>query len=153
VPRTTPYAAFNFTVNFNSKEDPEKEAGGFSEVSGLSTEMVMAEYRVGSAKENFVHRLPAGMQKTGDVTLKRGIVDSRELFEWIKAIREVGYSAKRDIIITLRDENLKPVRTWTLRSVAPAKYTGPTLNAKGGDVAMEELVLNVEAFDAQDVSP
>ncbi len=149
MPRTTPYAAFNFTVNFNSKEDPETEAGGFSDVSGLSTEMVMAEYRVGAAKENFVHKLPIGMQKTGDVTLKRGIVDSKELFEWIKTVRKDGYAGKRDVIITLRDETGKGVRKWTLRSVSPSKYTGPTLNGKGGDVAMEELVLNAEAFEME----
>jgi phage tail-like protein len=136
-------------VNFNSKEDPETEAGGFTDVSGLSTEMVMAEYRVGSAKENFVHKLPIGMQKTGDVTLKRGIVDSKELFNWIKAVRKDGYAAKRDVIITLRSETGEAVRKWTLRSVSPSKYTGATLNAKGGDVAMEELVLNAEAFEME----
>jgi phage tail-like protein len=149
MPRTTPYAAFNFTVNFNSKDDPDSETGGFSDVSGLSTEMVMAEYRAGNAKENFVHKLPIGMQKTGDVTLKRGIADSKELFEWIKAVRKSGYAAKRDVIISLRDETGTVVRKWTLRSVSPSKYTGPTLNGKGGDVAMEELVLSVEAFEAE----
>jgi phage tail-like protein len=146
MPRTTPYGVFNFSVNLNSPGvDPESELGGFSDVSGLVTETVVSEYRIGNAKENHVKKIPL-MHKVGDVTLKRGVVDSNEFFAWIKQTREEGYKSKRDVVITLKDETGAPVRKWTLQSVIPLKYTGPTLAGKGGDVAMEELVLSSEGM-------
>jgi phage tail-like protein len=144
--RSTPYGAFNFSVNLNSPGvDPESELGGFSDVSGLVTETVVSEYRNGNAKENHVKKIPL-MHKVGDVTLKRGVVDSNEFFTWIKQTREQGFKAKRDVVITLKDETGKPVRKWSLQSVIPLKYTGPTLAGKGGDMAMEELVLSAEGL-------
>jgi phage tail-like protein len=147
--RSTPYGAFNFSVNIGSPEDPESELGGFSDVSGLSTEVTLAEYRVGNSRVNHVRKIP-GMHKVSDVTLKRGIVDSLEFFKWIKETREDGYKAKRDVVITLKDEKGKAIRSWKLQQVVPMKYTGPTLAAKGGgDVAMEELVLSAEGIEAE----
>ena len=149
MPRSTPYGAFNFTVNLNSPGvDPESELGGFSDASGLVTESVLAEYRNGNAKENHVKKIPL-MHKVGDVTLKRGVIDSNEFFAWIKQTRDVGYKAKRDVVITLKDETGAAVRKWKLQSVIPLKYTGPTLAGKGGDMAMEELVLSAEGMDIE----
>jgi phage tail-like protein len=149
MPRSTPYGAFNFTVNLNSPGvDPESELGGFSDASGLVTESVIAEYRNGNAKENHVRKIPL-MHKVGDVTLKRGVIDSNEFFAWIKQTRDVGYKAKRDVVITLKDETGAAVRKWKLQSVIPLKYTGPTLAGKGGDMAMEELVLSAEGMDIE----
>ena len=146
MPRSNPYGAFNFVVNLNSPGvDPESELGGFSDVSGLVTEMTVAEYRNGNSRENHVKKIPL-MHKVNDVTLKRGIVDSNEFFAWMKLTRETGYKAKRDVSIALRDETGQVVRKWLLQSVIPLKYTGPTLAGKGGDVAMEELVLSCEGM-------
>jgi phage tail-like protein len=144
--RTHPYGAFNFIVNLNGPRGPEDPLGGFSDVSGIGTENTVAEYRNGNDPENHVRKVP-GVHKVGDVTLKRGIVNSADLFEWIEAVRRTGVVAQRTVTITLRDEASQPVQTWTLRGVIPLKYTGPTLAAKGGgDVAMEELVLSAEAM-------
>ncbi len=144
--RTTPYGAFNFLVNLNSPGiDPGSELGGFSDVSGLVTETVVAEYRNGNFKENHVKKIPL-MHKVGDVTLKRGVVDSNEFFAWIKQTREEGHKAQRNVVITLNDETGSPVRSWKLQNVIPLKYTGPTLAGKGGDVAMEEIVLSAEGL-------
>jgi phage tail-like protein len=149
MPRSTPYGAFNFSVNLNSPGvEPDAELGGFSDASGLVTESVIAEYRNGNAKENPVRKIPV-VHKVGDVTLKRGVVDSNEFFKWIKLTRDEGSKAKRDIVITLRDENGAPVRKWKLQRVVPLKYTGPTLAGKGGDIAMEELVLSPQALDIE----
>lgn len=145
--RTTPYGAFNFLVNLNGPVGPEEPLGGFSDVSGLGTEMTVAEYRNGNDPENHVRKVP-GVHKVADVTLKRGIVSSGDLWEWIDNTRRTGVLAQRDVVITLRDESGADVQSWTLRGVIPLKYTGPTLAAKGGgDVAMEELVLSAEALE------
>lgn len=144
VDRTTPYGAFNFTVTFDSSEDL---LGGFSDVSGIGTELTVAEYRNGNDKENHVRKV-AGIHKVGDVTLKRGILNSKKLFDWIKDARTKGPAAQKNVTITLRDEAQAPVQSWQLRGVIPMKYTGPTLAGKGGgDVAMEELVLAAEGME------
>lgn len=145
IQRDTPYGAFNFLVDLGGGV-----TGGFSDVSGLVTEMTVAEYREGSDKENHVRKIP-GMHKVGDVTLKRGLVGSRDLFDWIKATRTEGYKAKRNVVITLQDEGrTNIVATWKLSNAMPLKYTGPTFAGKGGgDVAMEELVLSCEGYEVE----
>ena len=141
--RNTPYGAFNFVVNFDGGE----VFGGFSDVSGIGTEMTVAEYRNGNDRENHVRKVP-GVHKVGDVTLKRGVVDSKSLFDWIKDVRLNGVKGqKKSVTITLLDEAQAPVLTWVLGNVIPLKYTGPTLAGKGGgDVAMEEIVLSAESL-------
>jgi phage tail-like protein len=141
--RNTPYGAFNFTVSFDGGE----AFGGFSDVSGIGTELTVAEYRNGNEKENHVRKIP-GIHKVGDVTLKRGIIDSKSLFAWIKDVRTNGPNAqKKSVTITLHDEAQAPVQSWVLANVIPLKYTGATLAAKGGgDAAMEEIVLSAEGL-------
>ena len=142
--RTTPYSAFNFLVAIDKGHPAEEPLGGFSDVSGLSTEFTMAEYRYGNDPEEHVRKVP-GVHKVGDVTLKRGIVKSDDLWAWVDEVRNTGPGAQRNVIITMLSESGAPVQAWTLRGVIPMKYTGPTFAAKGGgDVAMEELVLSVE---------
>lgn len=144
--RITPYGAFNFLVNLNGPQGPETPLGGFSDVSGLGVEITMAEYRNGNEKENHVRKV-AGIHKVPDVTLKRGIVNSKDLWDWLKEAQRNGPNAKRTVVINLRDEAGTSVESWTLLNVVPMKYTGPTLAAKGGgDVAMEELVLSSEGI-------
>jgi phage tail-like protein len=140
--RTAPYGAFNYTVEFDAQE----VFGGFSDVSGLGTEMTIAEYRAGNDPENHVRKVP-GLHKVSDVTLKRGIINSKTLWEWISQVRREGVVAQKQVSITLFDEARNPVQKWILQGVIPMKYTGPTLAAKGGtDVAMEELVLSAEGL-------
>ena len=141
--RTHPYGAFNFLVNVDGGET----FGGFSDVSGLGTDITIAEYRNGNEKENHVRKIP-GIHKVGDVTLKRGVIDSKSLWDWIKQTRTTGVAAQKNVVITLLDEAQSAVQSWKLRGVVPMKYTGPTLAAKGGgDVAMEELVLSAETIE------
>jgi len=143
--RTTPYGAFNFVVNFDGGET----FGGFSDVSGIGTEVTVAEYRNGNEKENHVRKV-AGVHKVSDVTCKRGIVNSKSLWDWIAATRVSGPAAQRTVTVTLLDEAQSPVQSWILRGVIPMKYTGPTLAGKGGgEVAMEEIVLSAEGFEIE----
>ncbi len=144
--RETPYSSFNFVVNLGGR-DQNSPLGGFSDCSGLGTEFTMAEYRNGNEKTNHVRKVP-GLHKNSDVTLKRGVVNSEDLWEWINAVRQNGYPERRDVVITMRDEAGTDIQQWQLHSVFPMKWTGPTFAAKGGgDVAMEELVLTTEGMD------
>jgi len=145
--RTAPYPSYNYIVNLNGPRDPNKLLGGFSDVSGLETDIHISEYRDGNEPHPHVRKVP-GSHKVGDVTLKRGVVDSSDLWAWIVDTRKNGVDAQRDVVITLRDEAAHPVQKYTLRKCVPMKYTGPTLAGKGGgEVAMEELVLSVEGFE------
>jgi phage tail-like protein len=148
--RESPYAAFNFLVEIEPGKGKDPQAG-FSEVSGLNSEITVAEYRAGNDAVNHVRKLP-GVFKTGDVTLKRGVIGASNLYEWLDAVRAGNLSkAKRDVVIKLLDESrTNPVVSWKLRGAMPMKWTGPTLSAKGGtDVAIEELVLSVEQVDQE----
>ena len=143
--RPAPYGAFNFIVNFDGGD----VFGGFSDVSGIGTEMTVAEYRNGNEKENHVRKI-GGVHKVSDVTLKRGIVDSSSLWAWIRAARVEGPAAQKNVVITLLDEAQEPVQSWRLRGVVPTKYSGPTLAGKSAsEVAMEEIVLAAEGLEIE----
>jgi phage tail-like protein len=150
--RTAPYPSYNFLVDWKGPNGPETCLGGFSDVSGLSTDIHISEYRNGNEKEAHVRKI-TGAHKVGDVTLKRGLVNSLDFWGWITQTRTQSVDAngvKREVIITLRDEANNAVQKYRLRGVVPLKYTGPTLSAKGaGDVAMEEIVLSVEGFEIE----
>ena len=141
--RTTPYGAFNYQVSF----DGSQAFGGFSDVSGIGTEIKVAEYRAGNEKENHTRKV-AGINTSSDTTLKRGIVNSKDIWEWIRLARTGGPNAQKNVTITLFDEAQQPVQSWILRGAIPMKYTGPTFAGKGGgDVAMEEIVLSSESIE------
>jgi phage tail-like protein len=111
----------------------------------------VAEYRNGNDPENHVRKIN-GIYKVTDVTLKRGLIGATDFFGWIKDVRDgVQDNVRATVTIELQDEgHTGTVMTWILTNARPIKYTGPTLNAKGGtDVAMEELVLACEKIDIE----
>jgi len=144
VQRDDPYGAFNFKVTITPGSGGEIKAG-FSDVSGLSTEVTYADYRVGTDPANRPRKVPL-MYKAGDVTLKRGLAGGLDLFQWIDQVRQGRQDARATVVIELMSEDRSVVVTsWKLINARPSKYTGPTLAAKGGtDVAMEELMLVCE---------
>jgi phage tail-like protein len=147
--RENPYGAFNFLVTLGGSQGDGGEGtiiGGFSDVSGLGTEVSYSEYRNGNERFNTVRKIP-NTHKVDDVTLKRGVVGSDDLWNWLKGVRD-GTADPRNVTVTLMDEARNPVVTWSLRNAQPKKWTGPTLAAKGGgDVAMEELSLVCEGLE------
>ena len=83
--RDNPYGAFNFIVSLGNGTESET-VGGFSDVSGLGREVNYSEYRNGNESFNTVRKI-ANTYKNDDVTLKRGLVGSLTLFEWLKNVR------------------------------------------------------------------
>jgi len=148
VPRNNPYGAFNFKVTADRFGDAGSVQAGFQEISGLGMEVTVAEYRNGNDAENHTRKIN-NVFKTNDVTLKRGIIGNTAFFTWIKDVRNGEQNVLSTVTIELLDEaHAGPVMTWTLTNARPIKYTGVTLNAKGGtDVAIEELVLASEKID------
>jgi phage tail-like protein len=145
VQRAEPYGVFNFTVTWGGA-NPDEVWGGFSDVSGLGVDVNYSEYRNGNEKFNTVRKVP-NTHKLDDVTLKRGLVATTVLFDWVKTVRD-GTADPRPVTITLLNEAREPVASWELRNAQPKKWTGPTLAAKGGgEVAMEELSLVHEGIE------
>ncbi len=147
--RANPYGAFNYLVSLNDKNnDPSDVLGGFSDVSGLGMDVNYSEYRNGNEMFNTARKIP-NTHKLDDVTLKRGLVGTTTLYNWIKSVADGAY-APTNVTITLLDEARQPVATWILRNAQPKKWSGPTLAAKGGgEVGMEELHLVHEGIDYQ----
>jgi phage tail-like protein len=148
VPRNNPYGAFNFRVTADRFGDAGSVQAGFQEVTGLGMEVAIAEYRNGNEPENHTRKM-MGLAKSNDVTFKRGIIGNTAFFNWIKDVRNGEQNVLSTVTVDLYDEaHQGPVMTWTLTNARPIKYTGVTLNAKGGtDVAIEELVISSEKLD------
>jgi phage tail-like protein len=149
-PRTAPYGAFNFQVTFTATASSPQFDAGFSDVSGLGNEINYSEYRAGDFKVNTPIKVP-NTNKLDEVTLKRGLVGSLEIFTWLAQVRDGAYDP-RTVTILLLDEARNAVLSVALTNAQPKKWVGPTLAAKGGgEVAMEELHLVYEGIDYQQV--
>jgi phage tail-like protein len=149
-PRDRPFVQFNFLVDIGNGTDGVQ--AGFQEVSGLGMEVTVAEYRAGNKAENTVQKI-SGMNKSTDVTLKRGIMGAPDIYQWLDMVRNGNVKkgeGLRDVKISLRSEDhTSTVFTWTLQNARPSKCTFGPLNAKGTDVAMEELVLAYERMQME----
>jgi phage tail-like protein len=150
-PRDNPYGAFNYLVTLGGAQGDGSLGtivGGFSDVSGLGFDVGYSDYRNGNEMVNTVRHVPNTF-KNDEITLKRGLIGSDDLFTWLKGVRD-GVADPRTVTITLLDEARSPVAVFKLQKAQPKKWTGPTLAAKGGgEVAMEELHLVHEGIEYQ----
>ncbi|MFY9621040.1 MAG: phage tail protein [Pyrinomonadaceae bacterium] len=126
--RARPYEQFNFLIDLGPKEGQGRH-GGFQEVSGVRN----------------IKRL----NKSTDITLKRGVIASAALQDWLDEIRRDGQRAKRTVTIRQQDEEHHTVHIWKLLRARIIKHVSGPLNAKGTDVAMEELVLAYERLELE----
>jgi phage tail-like protein len=148
VQRDHPYAQFNFLVDLGMGNNDGPDAG-FQECSPISAEVVMVEYRNGNDKLNGVRKIP-GLYKVADVTLKRGVIGTLTLFRWFEQVADGDQSAVRNVTIELQNEDrTATVLTWRLLRARPVKHVSGPLNAKGTDVAMEELTLAYERLEIE----
>jgi phage tail-like protein len=147
--RNDPYLACNFEVVVNGISDDGASArGSFSEVTGLGVELAAIEYRTGS-EPNRVRKLP-GLAKFTNITLKRGIIGDLTFWNWLVSAMQ-GNVQRATVSIILLDENRTPVMRWNLTRAWPCKWTGPALNAKSNEIAIETLEICHEglAVDGQ----
>lgn len=138
VMREDPYGQFNFVVEIAGIVDPSGPDGGFSEVSGLDVTIETVEYRNGSDRVNAPRKLN-GLVRYGDVTLKRGLMGSLRLWQWLE--ESTRSDVRSSVRITLLDEARNPVMAWTLRNARPVKHVSGPLRGGSSAVAVEELVI------------
>jgi len=143
VQRDRPYVQFNFLVDLGTGST-DGPVAGFQECSNIGMEVTVAEYRAGNHKENSVQKI-TGMNKSTDVTLKRGVIGSLDLYQWLDQIRNGDQTALRTVTVQLQDEaHTQVVQTWKLMRARIIKHVSGPMNAKGTDVAMEELTIAYE---------
>jgi phage tail-like protein len=133
-----PFPAFNFAVEIEGLL-----VGGFTEVSGLETELRTMAYREGGVNHH-VHHLPT-VTRPGNLVLKHGLTASSSLWNWHEnAIR--GVIQRRNGTIMLLDRRQIPVMWWNFRNALPVRWTGPVLDAASDQVGFESIELAHEGL-------
>ncbi len=137
-----PLPAFHFQVEWGGTNL------GFSEVSGLNIETQVIEYRDGLSPEYSPVKMP-GIPKYGNITLKRGIVPAdNDFLNWLNttALNQVE---RRDLIISLLNENHEPVMTWKAVNAFPVKIEGAALKSTGNEAAIESIEVAYEGLTVE----
>lgn len=137
-----PLPKFHFQVEWGGTKI------GFSEVTGLDVETEVIEYRDGASREYSKIKMP-GMQKFPNITLKRGVFAAdNEYFAWWNTVK-LNKIERRDITISLLNENHEPVVVWKVKNAWPTKITSTDLKADGNEVAIETMELAHEGLAIQ----
>lgn len=134
--RKDPYKNYRFLVEIDGIVQ-----AGFSECSGFGSEVQVVEYREGG--DSATARKVPGMTKYTDISLKWGITDSRELYDWHLTAVNGQLERKNGSVVILDDIGQEKVR-WNFFGAWPSKYTGPSFNAKGNDIAIDTLTVTCE---------
>lgn len=138
--RVDPYRNFRYRVEIDGIQE-----AGFNECTFGDTSVEPVEYREG---EDPTHpRKLSGQTKYGDVTLKWGLTDDMRLYDWFISVVEKGaLSNRKNVSITLIDEEGSYKARWNLQNCWPKKYDPTDFNAKGNDVAIETLEICTESY-------
>lgn len=137
--RVDPYRNYNFLVEIDGITQ-----AGFTDVSGLGSSIEVVEYREGGF-EMTAHKLP-GMTKYNNIVLKWGLTDSDELYKWHANASKGKIERKNGSIIVLDLQGQEKAR-WNFYNAWPSKWDGPTLSAKGNEIAIDSLELTHERVE------
>lgn len=123
---------------------------GFTDVSGLTVETQMIEYREGNSPEYHKIKMP-GMQNFGNITLKRGMMlDDNEFYAWWNTVA-LNTIERRDLTISLLNESHEPVFVWKVKNAWPIKVSSTDLKADGNEVAIETIEIAHEGLAIESV--
>lgn len=135
-----PFKKYNYKVVIDQTEE-----AGFSEVSAPEITSDPVEYRVEAMAGKTPGKQP-GILKYSNVTLKRGTTESRVFASWMKEIQN-GKAPRKNVVITLIDDEMQEAASWQLEKAWPTKYTAPDFNATSNEVAIESLELVCEGIN------
>ena len=133
--------AKNFVVDLQGLN---VKLGYFTQVTGFSSQVDVLEYAEGG-QNTFVHRLPT-RTKQGNITLKRGVITSDTALRRPGTRRPWCRPSRSTLVITLRDTEDKPIRTWNFINAYPIKWTGGDMNAGGTEFLTESLEVAHNGF-------
>lgn len=138
-----PVTSFNFGLEIGNAL-----VAAFTELSGFGASMEVQEYKEGGFNRH-THKFP-GRTTFSNVTLKWGMTDNEELWDWylevLQGVASAGKSFRRDVSIVSFDvyksagSGPRPVaRRWNLLGAFPVKWTGPSWNSGQSQAAIETL--------------
>jgi len=117
----------------------------FSEFSGLQAEVEVFSYEEGGCND-YVHRLPGRTKESSNITLKRGVAYTDELWQWFLAVMN-GLVVRQNISVVLYDAAHVPVKRWNFLRAYPVKWGGPTFKAGENAISIETLELAHEGMN------
>ena len=142
--RVDPYRNFNFLVEIDGITQ-----AGFQDCSGFGADTAPIEYRDGNenpgTNPKTMRKLP-GMTKYNNITLKWGLTDSTELYDWYRRISKGIVDRKNGSIVVLDLEGQEKVR-WNFINGWPTKWDGPDFTSKGNEIAIETLEIAHEGVE------
>ena len=133
-----PHGRFRYKVEIDGLT-----AGGFSEVTGFDVSNDVMEYREGDMVRTPM-KIP-GLKKYSNITLKKGLADSKVMYDWVIAGVD-GAVQRKTITISLMDETAAVVASWQVINAWPVKYTAPDFNATSSEVAVESFEIAHEGM-------
>lgn len=133
---------YHFNVNWGGNRTD------FLEISGLDIEIETITIRNGNSPEESEIKAP-GLLRFSDITLKRTInKGDNDFFNWINT-RSFGKVERRDLTISLLNENHEPIIIWKLKNCFPVKYIGPVLLGNNSAFATESLIITHEGMTVE----
>lgn len=139
---TYPLSKFHFQVEWGGTKI------GFTEISGLDSELEVIEYRQGASPEYSKIKMP-GLRKFSNITLKRGMFQGdNEYYDWLNSV-QMNTIERRDVTISLLNEQHEPVVVWKVRNAFPTKVQSTDLKADGNEVAIESMEIVHEGLTIQ----
>jgi phage tail-like protein len=141
-PGARPFTTFRFLVEVKVEGVADKVCGAtFSEVDGLEMTMEPKTIREGGNNTAVVHFV--GPVSYGQLTLKRGMTHNFDLWKWFARVNSPGFRGIRprvEIIVVSSDGTTEDAR-FVVDGCLPTKLKAPALNAKEGQIAIEEMQL------------
>lgn len=133
---TDPLVGFHFQLDLGGVV-----AGYFTEISGLGSENEVVEHKIVEDGKQIVQKIP-GRLKWGDITLKRGITDDMDIWEWRKKVEDgMVDDARTNGSIIMLDQELTPVAQWDFENAWPSKVSGPQVQSDSNNFGVEELTI------------
>ena len=121
--------------------------GAFRECTGLGSENEVVEYKASGEKGAFVIKKVPGRMKWNNVTLKRGITDSMDMWKWRELVEEGKMSdARKNGSIVMFSAKGEEIARWEFVNAWPCKISGPSANATANEVGIEELEITHEGY-------
>ena len=135
--REDPLIGFNFQLELEGAL-----AGMFTEAGGIGSENEIIEHKVVDESGHETVRKIPGRLKWTDISLKRGITSSLDIWDWREKVvtGKVG-DARKNCTITMLSRDYNPVAVWHLSNAWPSKVTGPALKADSNEFGIEEVTL------------
>lgn len=134
-----PYKAFRFRVEIQGIQQ-----AGFMECSALGSHLEVVEYREGNDVIN-VRKFP-GKASYPDITLKWGITDNQDLYNWHLQAVKGNLQRQSGSVVQLDDSGAEKIR-WNFFNAWPSKWDGPAFNAKGNELSITTLTLTCERVE------